>query len=232
MSKKKFILYFSISFACNAPDLQSGICTPSYRYAKGFQYASLADVLTNKLKSLNSISPKSGEFEFERRSPDNSVINFNCNSKNNSQKKIYHVNIQTNTNNNMNMNINNTNINSPIGSVNSQPPTKMMRVIRGGGGKDYNSTQNTFFSKMLNNGENNNNNLKLNLDRKKINLDKLNKDKFNLEMKMLDGDDLNDSRENEIIGIELEKIESSQRNEKTPQKDKGGIWNMFSKIIK
>lgn len=115
--------------------------------------------------------------------------------------------------------------------LNASPKNKIMRVIRGGGGKDYNynSNQNFFFNKMLNTGINIETlGGKVKSDGKKINLDKLKKEKYEQEMKYLDNEDLNNSKESEI----LEAVMESKRA-KTPTKDsKNGFFNFFTKIIK
>ncbi len=194
----------------------------SYLYSKGFQCSSLEDILANKLKKLNSNSPKSGD---DRRSSNNSVINFNANvsptnrSPGSSSKKMYHVNIHQNIKDTTI----NTNNNSPNASNNNINHGKIMRVIRGGGGKDYNSNQNFFFSKMLNADSTNNK-----PDAKKS-LDKLRREKYEQELKYLDNNDLNNSKESENI------FDEDMKKWKTPhkdQKDKGGILNFFTKIMK
>jgi hypothetical protein len=116
-------------------------------------------------------------------------------------------------------------------ATNVSPKNKIMRVIRGGGGRDYNynSNQNFFFSKMLNPGNIDTLGGHIKPDGKKINLDKLRKEKYEQEMKYLDNDDLNNSKESEIMEIGI----TETKRAKTPQKDsKGGFFNFFTKIIK
>lgn len=137
---------------------------------------------------------------------------------------------------------------------------KIMRVIKGGNGKNE-PNQNHFFSKMLNTNVINENNLIYNYDnsmktslikqsntiKQKINIDKLQREKFEQELRMLDCDDLNNSGDSEL------KINSNRDNNKkpiinqyslrfndrfddplssrvkTPEKNtKSSIWNIFS----
>lgn len=231
----------------------------SYLNAKGFQCSTLSDILAAKLKNLNSISPKSGD---DRRSSNNSVFNFNSTvspsnggqnvtgDKSTSGKKLYHVNIHKNSNfnikdihintntNSPNLTVGNSNINTPNPSNNSNTSlnnnAKIMRIIRGGGGKnyDYNSNpQNFFFSKMLNKGSDrvvHASKDKNKSEGKKLHLDKLRKERYEQGMKYLDNDELNNSKESDIIDIQSE----VKRAAFTPQKEKGGFFNFFTKIIK
>jgi hypothetical protein len=128
-----------------------------------------------------------------------------------------------------------SNHNSSISPSNKElnaasPKNKIMRVIRGGGGKDYNynSNQNFFFNKMLNGNNIETLGGKIKSDGKKINLDKLKKEKYEQEMKYLDNEDLNNSKESEILEVVTE-----TKRAKTPTKDgKNGFFNFFTKIIK
>jgi hypothetical protein len=190
-------------------------------YPKGFKYATMNDILKLKLKELNSISPKSIDVQ---KSPNSfNSINFNSNlnnnsknnSKNNSSKNQYHVNIKSSQNM-----INNSNTQSAGNGTN------IMRMIRGGGGKDSNPS--AFFSKVISND------FQMKPQRmslikasgKKVNADFILKEQYENERKALDFDDLNKSQESDLI-IDPEAIDKL----KTPQKNKKGIWNLFTKII-
>ena len=128
--------------------------------------------------------------------------------------------------------------------------SKFMTVIKGGGGKIY-PNKNHFFTKMLNDEKNMNHmnaifdpyirdSLK-NSNKNKINIDKLQREKFEQELRMLDCDDLNISADSEYkIGslrenlknyYNVNKLEDNpMRNRvKTPEKNiTNSIWNIFS----
>lgn len=229
--------------------MQSGICTPitSYLNQKNYQFTTLNDILTAKLRNLSSISPKS---ENGKRSSDSSTINFNSNISptNSTNEQIYKVNIHPHTNNfslgykQFNNQLLNNQLNSSNNTMNS-PNYKMMKVIRPGA-KNHNNHQSYFFSKMLNTTSNesyfgnnllNNNignvnlggngvgsvNLARNTKKNKINPDLIKKDKYEQEMKILD-EDLNNSKGSELSDI---------KKELPPKKDKSGLWSLVSKII-
>jgi hypothetical protein len=113
-------------------------------------------------------------------------------------------------------------MNKQANDNNNNTPGKIMRIIRGGDGKDYNSNQNYFFGKMLNNGMD----TKFKSENKKINLDRFRKAKYEQEMNILDNDNFNNSKDSDILDIQTE-----AKKTKTPTKDRGGLLNFFSKII-
>ena len=169
---------------------------------------------------MNSISNE------DRRSCDNSTINFNsgiCQSRspNNSNKKLYQVKIHTNTNTNTAL----RDISFTSNASNMNQNSKIMRVIRGGGGKTFDETNNIFFfNKMLNHDTGDKNKFYS----KKINLDTILKEKKEQEIKFFDNDDLNNSKESENIVADLEQ----NKKMPTPRNDKRGVLNFFSKLIK
>jgi len=140
----------------------------------------------------------------------NNKINTNLNSLN-------HNNIYNND-----ININSNQFQSTGSSKIRNGGNKIMRVIRGGNGASKNEG-NHFFSKMLNYNNNRDSNplftsfdpnlrnsLKnTNNKSKKINIDKLQREKFEQELRMLDCDDLNNSGDSEY---RMELVSNSNRD--------------------
>ncbi len=149
-------------------------------------------MITHKIKDSNINNPFSKKFKNNNSSNSNDFkINYNSNAN-----EIYSSQFKINDSNKLRNRI-----------------TKIMRVIKGGDGVSYPSkkdkNQNHFFSKMLNNNEKNKNPLftsfepsirnSLNNDNSnKINIDKLQREKFEQELRMLDCDDLNNSGDSEF----------------------------------
>jgi hypothetical protein len=184
----------------------------------------------------------------ENRSSNNSLFNFNSNLSNNinenNTRSSYNVKIHTN-NGMTNPNLNNNNLANNKNNTNS-PTTinnnKIMRIIKGGSNKS--DENNHFFSKMLKSGDKYDNleaikKLKINTK----NLDKLQKEKYEQEMRMLDNDDFiisGVSNNNNLCNNINMNVNNNQnfnfdtlqgRKLVTPQKEKSGIWNIFSKIL-
>ena len=186
--------------------------------------------------------------------PDISNGSFNNeNITNNEQKINNNNNINPFLNNNNNNNFNNENLgneNNYIVSTQNKiinTSNKMIRVIKGGGGKN-DENKNHFFSKMLSSELQKDNNLinkasvrnsLKNREIKKKNIDKLQREKFEQELKMLDGDDFNNSKDTDLNSSNVDDIrkkkffkdennQMSYRN-RTPDKNiKNSIWNIFS----
>ncbi len=126
---------------------------------------------------------------------------------------------------------------SPIGTpVNRKvfnfSDVKMMKVVRGGGGKEINSAQNYFFSKYSHAPEFKNS-LKLNLlpinEEGKVNVERLKKDKFIQEMKILDSEDVLSSNNISLVNQNLPDVKNYDGNDKDPKEK--GIFTMLNKLI-
>ncbi len=157
--------------------MQSGLCTPATNYMghNGFKYTSMNDILTAKLKNLNSVSPHS-------RTSSDSIGGT-------SHKTISNKNLQ---------------------QVALSPTYNMMKMIRGGNGKD-NKNHKYFFNKVINEND----------EKKRISYDKIKKMK-NDEMKILDNDNFNNSKDY---------FEEQGTVNKRDKKENGGLFNFFSKLI-
>lgn len=165
------------------------------------------DNITHKLKDSNLNNPFSKNYKPSQTQNINYVNNFNNQNLTSNSNAI---NDFTNFNSNQfQSNIYNNNNNSKL---RSGVANKIMRVIKGGNGSKPENSQNHFFSKMLNNNEKTVNNLFTSFDPSirnsfkntnnskayKININKLQREKFEQELRMLDCDDLNNSGDSEF----------------------------------
>ena len=121
---------------------------------------------------------------------------------------------------------------------------KMMKMVKGGGGKEINRAQNYFFSKYANltfgNNQDDSNPVLLNLFPKITlkNMEKLKKDKINQEMKYLEHDDKDVMSSNNISVMNQNlnlnhgiTISDKKEGILTPSPHKKGIWSMLNKLI-
>jgi len=161
------------------------------------------DQLIHKLKDSNSNNPFSKNYK-PNQAQYQKFINNNNNNNN--------ANLSSNSNTINDFNFNSDQFQSNNNSkLRSGGPNKIMCVIKGGNGSNSENSQNHFFSKMLNNNQKNVNpdftsfdpsiinsiNYANNNKVYKINIDKLQREKFEQELRMLDCDDLNNSGDSE-----------------------------------
>jgi hypothetical protein len=179
------------------------------------------------LKNLNDLSPEISE-ECRRRNSNTSCTHFSAETKD-KDPRHYSANVFK-----FNNPFQTPKCSSPLGSH-----TNVMKMIRGGGGKD----NFCFFNKMLDNNEENNYN-KYNIMSNRNDLDKFKKDKLEKELKYLDSDD-NNSKDSDSIEVSCFTMADTTGNNKDSQgktnvnanlqsssaKKKSSIWKTLAKII-
>lgn len=225
-------------FSSQLSQLRSGICTPNVRANyKSFQFTTLTDIVSKKLKELN---------ESNELMSNNAPIS-----------PLEHINLPSPTA-------------TPVTPFNYLPTTptrkskterrfnynltdsKMIKFVKGGGGKEINHAQNYFFSKYVNSESNNENPFILNLlptnSEGKICVEKLKKEKFNQEMKYLENEDVVSSNNVSLVNQNMPHVHVNNQNNSNGSgnikdneknyKNKGnnsprkkGIWSLLNKLI-
>jgi hypothetical protein len=183
----------------------------SFLQTNNFKYTTLNDLLKTKLKNLNDISPDMSE---DRRSSNNtSVIHFSSEAKEKGNK-LYSANIHK-----FNP------IHTPLASSPMGSHSNVMKMIRGGGGKE-----DFFFNRMLETKGNGCNIIAKN------ELVRFKRDKLEKELKYLDSDEINYSRDSDGVQVSCFTMadthhQESAKKEESKEKKKMSIWKTLAKII-